>query len=92
MAHQGLIDILLGISLVSMNTSLQLCTHLFSSALASIRPRSMPLSRVGAATRAFVTVLFLLARRYELALEVNRDSTPERLVKAYRKLLLKAPS
>ena len=50
----------------------------------------MSLSRVGAAARAFVAVLLLLARRYELVLEVNRDSSPERLLKAYRKVLLKA--
>ena len=50
----------------------------------------MSLSRVGAAARAFVVVLLLLARRYELVLEVNRDSSPERLLKAYRKVLLKA--
>ena len=31
-----------------------------------------------------------MARRYELVLEVNRDSSPERLVKAYKKVLLKA--
>jgi len=52
----------------------------------------MALSRLAAATRAFVTVLLLLARRYELVLEVNRDSSPERLVKAYKKVLLKAQS
>ena len=49
----------------------------------------MGVSSVGAATRAFVAVLLLLARRYELLLEVNRDSSPERVVKAYKKLLLK---
>ena len=49
----------------------------------------MPASKLGAATRAFVTVLLLLARSYDLALTVNRDSSPEQLVKAYRKVLLK---
>ena len=49
----------------------------------------MPVSNVGAATRAFVSVLLLLARSYEVALQVNRDSSPEQLVKAYRRLLLK---
>ena len=49
----------------------------------------MPVSKIGVATRAFVAVLFLLARSCEIALEVNRDSSPERLVKAYKKLLLK---
>jgi hypothetical protein len=49
----------------------------------------MPVSKAGAATRAFVAVLLLLARSYELVLQVNRDSSPEQLVKAYRKVLLK---
>jgi len=49
----------------------------------------MPLSTLGAATRAFVSVLLVLSRSYLLALEVNRDSTQEHLVKAYRKVLLK---
>ena len=49
----------------------------------------MPASRVGVATRAFVAVLIALARSYELALQVNRDSSAEQLLKAYRKLLLK---
>ena len=50
----------------------------------------MLVSRIGAATRAFVAVLLLLARHCELVLEVNRDSSAERLVKAYKKVLLKA--
>ena len=50
----------------------------------------MPVSRLGAATRAFVAVLLLLARRYELVLEVNRDSSAECVLKAYKKVLLKA--
>ena len=49
----------------------------------------MPVSKLGAATRAFVTVLLLLARSYELALEVNRDSSPEQVLRAYRRVLLK---
>ena len=49
----------------------------------------MPASKVGVATRAFVAVLLLLARSYELVLQVNGDSSPEQLAKAYRKLLLK---
>ena len=48
----------------------------------------MSLSRVGVAVRVFVVVHLLLARRHELVLEVNRDSSPERLLKAYRKVLL----
>ena len=50
----------------------------------------MPCSKVGVATRAFVNVLLALARAYELVLNVNRDSPRECLVKAYKKLLLKA--
>lgn len=49
----------------------------------------MPTSKLGAATRAFVSVLVAMSRRYSLALEVNRESSPEQLLKAYRKLLLK---
>ena len=50
---------------------------------------AMPTSQVGAATRAFVALLLLLARRYELVLEVNRESSPEELVKAYKSLFRK---
>ena len=50
----------------------------------------MPVSKLGAATRALVSVLVVLARSYLVALEVNRDSSPEQLVKAYKKVLLKA--
>ena len=50
---------------------------------------AMPTSHVGVATRAFVAVLLLLARRYELVLLVNRDSSPEQLVKAYKNLFRK---
>ena len=50
----------------------------------------MPCSKVGVATRAVVNVLLALARAYELVLNVNRDSPRECLVKAYKKLLLKA--
>ena len=41
------------------------------------------------ATRAFVSVLLLLARSYELVLAINRASSEPELLKAYRKLLLK---
>ena len=37
-----------------------------------------------------MSVLLLLARRYQLDLVVNRDSSTEDLLKAYRKVLLKA--
>ena len=41
------------------------------------------------ATRAFASVLLLLARSYELVLAINWDSSEPELFKAYRKLLLK---
>jgi hypothetical protein len=47
----------------------------------------MPSSALATATRAFVTVLLVLAREYELALEINRDSPAEELVKAYKRVL-----
>ena len=47
------------------------------------------MSKVAAAARAFVAVLLTLARSYEVALKVNRDSSPDELLGAYRKLLLK---
>ena len=50
----------------------------------------MPSSLFLVATRAFVKVLLALARTYELALQVNRESSAEQLVKAYKKVLLKA--
>ena len=51
---------------------------------------AMASSRFLVATRAFVKVLLALARTYELALQVNRESSAEQLVKAYKKVLLKA--
>ena len=60
--------------------------------VACLGPRrggAMPVSKVAAATRAFVGVLLAFARSYEVALTVNRDSGPDELLKAYRKLLLK---
>ena len=39
----------------------------------------MPVSKVAAAARAFVAVLRTLARSYEVALKVNRDSSPDEL-------------
>ena len=50
----------------------------------------MPCSRILVATRALVALLLVLARHCELVLQVNRDSSPELLVKAYKKVLLKA--
>lgn len=49
----------------------------------------MPTSPLGVATRAFASVLLLLARRYQLHLVVNRDSSQEVLLKAYKKVVLK---
>ena len=49
----------------------------------------MPASKLAAATRAFVSVLLALARAYDLALQVNRDSARDAILRAYRKVLLK---
>ena len=43
------------------------------------------------ATRAFVSVLVVLARSYDVALAVSRDSSAEDLLKAYSKWLWKVP-
>ena len=51
----------------------------------------MGLSRLSTATRALVAVLLVLARSYLVVLEVNRDSSPEKVLKAYRKVILKVP-
>ena len=50
----------------------------------------MPASKLAAATRAFVSVLLALERAYDLALQVNRDSAHDAILRAYRKVLLKA--
>ena len=50
----------------------------------------MPSSLLTQATRAFVKVLLTLAQVYELALTVNRDSSEKDLLKAYRRVALKA--
>jgi len=50
----------------------------------------MALSSLGAATRALVAVLLALARGYKLVLTVNRESSSEKLLQGYRKVLLKA--
>ena len=50
----------------------------------------MPVSKVGIATRAFVAVLLALARAYQLSVQVNRDSSPDELLQAYKRVLLKA--
>ena len=49
----------------------------------------MGTSARASAARAFVRILLLLAKTYDLALAVNRESTAEELRKAYRKLSLK---
>ena len=49
----------------------------------------MACSKLGVATHAFVAVLLSLARAYQLAVDVNRDSSREQLLKAYKKVLLK---
>ena len=50
----------------------------------------MPVSKVGVATRAFVAVLLSLARAYQLSVQVNRGSSAEELLQAYKRVLLKA--
>ena len=50
----------------------------------------MPSSLLTQATRAFVKVLLTLAQVYELALNVNRDSSEKDLLKAYKRVALKA--
>ena len=49
----------------------------------------MPVFTLKAATRALVSVLLVLSRSYFLTLVLNKDSSPEQLLKAYRKVLLK---
>ena len=44
----------------------------------------MPPSLLTQGTRAFVKVLLTLAKVYELALTVNRDSSEKDLLKAYK--------
>jgi len=53
------------------------------------RPEELA-SPISVATRAFVEVLLALAHTYELALQVNKESSPEQLVKAYKKVFRKA--
>ena len=50
----------------------------------------MPSSLLTQAARALVKVLLSLARVYELTLTVNRDSSEPDLLKAYRRVALKA--
>ena len=54
--------------------------------LLSLLP-GMAVSRLAAATRALVSVLLVFARSYLVVLEVNRDSPPEQVLKAYRKVV-----
>ena len=50
----------------------------------------MPASHFQQAVRAFVRALLTLARVYNLALVVNRDTPENELLKAYKKVALKA--
>ena len=50
----------------------------------------MPASLYLQATRAFVKVLLTVARVCEIALSVNRDSCEKDLVKAYKRVALRA--
>ena len=47
----------------------------------------MPASKLAVATRAFVSVLLALARAYDLALQVNRDSAHDAILRAYWKVV-----
>ena len=49
----------------------------------------MAVSALASATRAFASVLLTLARAYGLQAGANRESKPEDLLRAYRRLLLK---
>ena len=50
---------------------------------------AMPVSAAQVATRAFATVLLHLARAYDVAVSVNRDSTHRQLEAAFKKVSLK---
>ena len=50
----------------------------------------MPSSLFVEATRAFVKVLLTLARAYELGLTIRRDSPPDLLHDAYKRVVRKA--
>ena len=63
-------------------------TSFLLSSLSSLS--AMPSSLLTQATRAFVKVLLTLAQVYELALNVNRDSSEKDLLKAYKRVALKA--
>ena len=49
----------------------------------------MACSSLAAATRALVSVLLALSRSYSLLLTLNRESSPEQLLRAYRQVLKK---
>ena len=50
----------------------------------------MPNSVLQQAARAFVRVLLAVARVYDVALTVNRDASEKDLLKAYKRVALKA--
>ena len=47
-------------------------------------------SALTVATRALISVILSLARAYEIAVTVNRDSDATAILKGYRRVLLKA--
>ena len=62
-----------------------------SSCLAECwRESDTALSSLAAANRALVSVLLALARSYSLLLTVNRELSPEQLLRAYRQVLKRA--
>ena len=50
----------------------------------------MPVSVVQASKRLLVTLLLTLARRYHVTLTISRESDDKEVVKAFRKIVLKA--
>jgi hypothetical protein len=90
LTHQLLIEHMMREITLFQKFSLTLILYLSGLKHSCCLTLSRMLSKVGVATRAFVVVLLALAKRYKLLLTVNRHSSTEQLVKAYRKLLLKA--
>ena len=51
---------------------------------------NMATSRVLVAKRAFVSVILALAHAYKLVANINRDSTDDMVLRAYKRVMLKA--
>ena len=50
----------------------------------------MPISTILRAKRAFVSILLRLASFYGVALELDREAADDRVLKAYRRVVVKA--